>query len=213
MTQLTKYLTDQILLENSNIKNIVAIYPGRFQPMGAHHAKTYKWLSSKFKDVYVATSGKVDLPKSPFSFAEKKKIIKSHGISKVVQVKSPYKAEEILKKYDPKTTAAVFVLRKKDAGRLKSGKFFQEWKGKAEMGYKEGAYVLEAPHVSMNVSGYGEMSGTAIRKALGDTSLDNKEKLKIFKGIFGHTKNYKLVVNKLEKLNESILELCIKTNF
>ena len=213
MTQLTKYLTDQILLENSNIKNIVAIYPGRFQPMGAHHAKTYKWLSSKFKDVYVATSGKVDLPKSPFSFAEKKKIIKSHGISKVVQVKSPYKAEEILKKYDPKTTAAVFVFGKKDAGRLKSGKFFQEWKGKAEMGYKEGAYVLEAPHVSMNVSGYGEMSGTAIRKALGDTSLDNKEKLKIFKGIFGHTKNYKLVVNKLEKLNESILEFCIKTNF
>ena len=79
--------------------NIVAIYPGRFQPMGKHHAQTYRWLQSKFKDAYVATSGKVDLPKSPFSFAEKKKIINSHGIKKVVQVKNPYQAKEILKKY------------------------------------------------------------------------------------------------------------------
>ena len=212
MKQLTEYLTEQILLEDSNIKNIVAIYPGRFQPMGAHHAKTYKFLKSKFKDAYVATSGKVDLPKSPFSFAEKKKIIKSHGISKVVQVKSPYKAEEILKKYDPKTTAAVFMFGKKDAGRLK-GKFFRPWKGKAEVGYKEGAYIIEAPHVSMNVPGYGEMSGTAIRKALGDKELDKKEKLKIFKGIFGHSKNYDLIVSKLERLNESILEFCTNINF
>ena len=65
MKQLTKYLTEQILLEDSNIKTIVAIYPGRFQPMGAHHAKTFKWLQSKFKNAYVGTSGKVDLPKSP----------------------------------------------------------------------------------------------------------------------------------------------------
>ena len=41
---LVYYLADQILLEEKNIKTIVAIYPGRFQPMGAHHAKTYKWL-------------------------------------------------------------------------------------------------------------------------------------------------------------------------
>ena len=89
---LGKWLAENIIKEDSNIKNIVAIYPGRFQPMGAHHAKTYKWLTSNFKDVYVATSGDVQIPKSPFSFSEKKKIINSYGISKVVQVKSPYKA-------------------------------------------------------------------------------------------------------------------------
>ena len=206
MDSLTQHLIEGLIPENKEIKNIVAIYPGRFQPMGAHHAKTYRFLKSKFSDAYVATSGKVDLPKSPFSFAEKKKIIKSHGISKVVQVKSPYKAEEILKKYDPKTTAAVFMFGKKDAGRLK-GKFFRPWKGKAEVGYKDGAYIIEAPHVSMNVPGYGEMSGTAIRKALGDTSLEKKDKIKIFKGIFGHTKNYDLIVNKLESLKEMMEEI------
>ena len=39
---LGNYLVDKILLEETNIKTIVAIYPGRFQPMGAHHAKTFK---------------------------------------------------------------------------------------------------------------------------------------------------------------------------
>jgi len=205
---LGNWLAENIINEDSNIKDIVAIYPGRFQPMGAHHAKTFKWLQSKFKDAYVATSGKVDLPKSPFSFSEKKKIVNSYGISNVVQVKSPYKAEEILKKYNPDTTAAVFIFGAKDAGRLTSGKFFTEWKGKAEVGYREGAYILVAPHVSMNVPGYGEMSGTAIRKALGDKDIDKKQKTKIFKGIFGHTKNYNLIVNKLEKLNEVMEGFC-----
>ena len=200
---LGNWLANQILLEEKKITKVVAIYPGRFQPMGKHHAKTYNWLKSKFKDAYVATSGKVALPKSPFSFSEKKKIINSHGISNVVQVKNPYKAEEILKKYDPETTAAVFMVGKKDAQRL-GGKFFRPWKGKADVGYKEGAYTIIAPHVSMNVPGYGEMSGTAIRKALGDKDLEKKNKVKIFKGIFGHTKNYDLVVNKLESLNETM---------
>ena len=208
---LGKHLADQILKEESNIKTIVAIYPGRFQPMGKHHAKTYNWLKSQFKDAYVATSNKIALPKSPFSFNEKKKIINSHGISNVVQVKNPYKAEEILKKHDPETTAAVFMVGKKDAGRLK-GKFFQDWKGNAEVGYKDGAYLIIAPHVSMNVSGYGEMSGTAIRKALGDTELDPKEKKKVFKGIFGHTKLYDMIVKKLESLNEVMEEFCQEFN-
>ena len=204
---LGKWLAEQIITEESKIKVIIAIYPGRFQPMGKHHAKTYRWLTGQFDKAYVATSGKVSLPKSPFSFAEKKKIINSHGISNVVQVKNPYQATEILKKYDPETTAAVFMVGKKDASRL-GGKFFRPWKGKAEVGYKDGAYTIIAPHVSLSVSGYGEMSGTTIRKALGDKSLDKKHKTKLFKGVFGHTKNYNMIIKKLEALNEIVEGFC-----
>ena len=204
---LGKWLAEQIITEESKIKVIIAIYPGRFQPMGKHHAKTYRWLTGQFDKAYVATSGKVSLPKSPFSFSEKKKIINSHGISNVVQVKNPYQATEILKKYDPETTAAVFMVGKKDASRL-GGKFFRPWKGKAEVGFKDGAYTIIAPHVSLSVSGYGEMSGTTIRKALGDKSLDKKEKTKLFKGVFGHTKNYNMIVKKLEALNEIVEGFC-----
>ena len=204
MTTLGKYLAEQIISEDkSQIKTIVAIYPGRFQPMGKHHAQAYKWLKSKFKDAHVVTSDKVDLPKSPFSFNEKKKIINSHGIRNIVKVKNPYQATELLKKYDPKTTAAVFMVGEKDQQRL-GGKFFRPWKGKAEVGYKEGAYTIIAPHVSLKVPGHGEMSGTAIRTALGAKAITDKDRAQLFKHIFGHMKNYDLITKKLG-VNESIL--------
>ena len=200
---LGQWLANHIISEeHTPITTIVAIYPGRFQPMGKHHAQAFKWLKGKFKNAYVGTSDKVQLPKSPFSFNEKKKIINSYGITNVVKVKNPYKAEEILKKYDPNTTAAVFMVGEKDQQRL-GGKFFRPWKGKAEVGYKQGAYTIIAPHVSLKVPGYGEMSGTAIRAALGASGISDKDRAKLFKGIFGHMKNYALVIKKLS-LTESI---------
>ena len=206
------WVAEQVIKEQKEIKTIVAIYPGRFQPMGAHHAQAFK--SIPFKDKFIATSNKVALPKSPFNFAEKKKIISAYGLGgNLKQVKNPYKAEEILKRYDPETTAAVFVVGRKDASRLK-GKFFRPWKGKAEVGYRDGGYTFIAPHVSMNVPGHGEMSGTTLRAVLGDKSLDKKEKQEIFTSIFGRSnlRNYDWIVKKLEKLNESIFEQFIVEN-
>ena len=86
---------------DSPIKTIVAIYPGRFQPMGKHHAEVFKWLQKQFgsQHTYVATTDKVQLPKSPFNFKEKRGIILKHGIKNIVQVKNPYNPVEILKKY------------------------------------------------------------------------------------------------------------------
>ena len=56
------------ILENSNVKKVIGIYPGRFQPAGVHHYKTYKWLDGKFDKAYVATSNKTDSTKSPLNF-------------------------------------------------------------------------------------------------------------------------------------------------
>lgn len=196
------------LLEQTKVKHVVAIYPGRFQPMAKHHVKTYNWFAKQFKDVYVTTSGKVSLPASPFDFNEKKKIINSLGITKLVKVSKPYSVSEMLSKYDPETTAVVFLVGAKDENRLSHSKFFHKWNGTAELGYKEGAYVITAPHISLSVPGYGEMSSTAIRKALGDPAVEKQEKIKLFKDIFGHTKNYDLIVNKLEKLGEVMEGFC-----
>ena len=48
---------DLIAEADSPIKTIVAIYPGRFQPMGKHHAQVYDWLAGKFgkSNTYIAT--------------------------------------------------------------------------------------------------------------------------------------------------------------
>ena len=193
-------------------QRIVAIYPGRFQPAGAHHITAYKHLVSKFgaDNVYIATSG-VTGPKSPFTFTEKKKIISAAGVpaNKIVKVKDPYKATEIVSKL-PKNTAVVFAVGAKDGSRLVSGKYFEKYKPnqKKYFNYKDHGYIFILPHVSLKVGGK-EMSGTTIRAALGDKKVLKAKKLKLFQSIFGHNKQaiYKLVVDKLVRLSEERMEL------
>ena len=189
----------------------IAIYPGRFQPMGLHHFKAYQNLVKKFgvKNVYIATSG-VTGPKSPFTFAEKKKIIQAYGVpaNRIIKVKDPYKAVEITSKL-PEDTPVVFGFGAKDAGRLTSGKYFRDYKeGDDLVGYKENGYITVLPHIALKVGGK-EMSGTSIRAALGSKEMQDSEKMKVFKGIFGHSKKdiYKIVVDKLTSLREEKMAL------
>ena len=192
-----------MLLQEALNQRVIAIYPGRFQPMGKHHFTAYKHLVSKFgaKNVFVATSN-VTGDKSPFNFNEKKKIISGAGVpsKQIVNVKNPYKAEEILSKL-PDDTIAVFAVGEKDGNRLSSGKHFNNYKpGKEMVGYKEGGYIYTLPHVSLKVGGK-EMSGTTIRKALGDKKLTPKQRQKLFADITGikSPSVFKMVSNKLSE--------------
>ena len=78
---------------------IIAVYPGRFQPFHMGHQSVYKHLTEQFGSdaVSIATSDKVELPKSPFSFAEKKALMMLTGVpaSAIVQTKNPYQAQEM----------------------------------------------------------------------------------------------------------------------
>jgi hypothetical protein len=170
--------------EGDAIENVVAIYPGRFQPMGRHHAEAFRWLQSQFgeENVYIATSDKVNPPKSPLNFEEKKDAMLAHGIpeSQIVQVRNPYKAEEILSSYDPETTAVAFMVGQKDmkgdprfrVGEKKSGgaTYFQEFESNIKnlRPFSEHGYLVVAPHISLDIAGYGEMCGTTCRAALAD---------------------------------------------
>lgn len=177
------------------VKNVIAIYPGRFQPMGRHHYDAFQWLEKKFgaDKTYIATSDKVDPPKSPLNFNEKRAVANKYGITnQLIQVKNPYKAEEITSKYDPETTAVVFMVGDKDMqedARFKIGKkkdggdtYFQKYEPNKELKpYTEHGYLVVAPHVSYDIDGIGEMSGTNIRKALSNPKSTPKQ----FKDIFG----------------------------
>jgi len=176
-------------------ENLVILYPGRFQPMGQHHATTYKLLQSMFgDDTYIVTSNKVDLPKSPLNFEEKQMVINAHGIDKVIQVKNPYGAREILNKYDPETTVAVYAVGKKDMEGPKprfnfkpkkdgSPQYYQRYDeniGNLEP-YTKHAYMIVAPHVEITLPGGGEMSGTSLRTLL---ATANEETFKMAMGFF-----------------------------
>jgi len=214
------------------IKNIIAIYPGRFQPFGKHHAAAFKWLQTQFgaPNCYIATSNVVDPPKSPFSFVEKADIISHYGFNgQAVQTKNPYKAEEILSNMNPQDTAVVFLVGQKDMQddprfAMKPRKdgnpsYFQPYdKNKqALQGFDKHGYLVVAPHVSIAIPGFGEMSGTTLRQVLGDKK-PRAQKEKIFKDIFGwYDKNTaNMIFDKLEALQETkksaIAEIMKKKN-
>jgi len=182
-------------IAESNVEKIIAIYPGRFQPAGRHHRAAFEWLQTIFgeENTFVATSGKVQKPKSPFNFSEKQTILSAHGIpvQAIVETKNPYKAEEITGKYDPDKTAVVYMVGKKDmeedarfknvGGVLKSGQpsYFQDFeKNKHDLRpLRESGYIIVAPHVSLPVEGFGEMSGTVLRQALGKSDANTFKKI------------------------------------
>ena len=216
------WLAEQILSENT-IKNVIVIYPGRFQPMGQHHAAVYKKLASKFgkSNTFIATSDKVKLPKSPLNFKEKQMVMAQHGITNVVQVKNPYQSLEITSNYDPETTAGLFDVGKKDmqvvprfrVGVKKNGEpsYFQYYdKNKNNLQpYTKHGYLYVAPHVSLDVPGYGEMSGTVLRQALANASQDD------FRNIMGffNPKVYNLLRKKFSQIaNESIERFLIENS-
>jgi len=179
-----------IITEDTN-KRIIAVYPGRFQPFGNHHAKTFSWLQNQFgaDNTFIATGDKTQKGKSPFSFADKKTIISKYGIKNVIQTKQPYTPTELLSRFDPATTVVVFMVGQKDMDDdprfsmkpKKSGdpSYFQPYASNKNnlQGYDKHGYLIVAPHVSLNVPGFGEMSGTSLRNALKNSSPDTFKKI------------------------------------
>ena len=215
MTQLLRLLGENIN-EQKEIKKVVGIYGGRFQPFGPHHKKTYEWLKKQVDDVYITTSDIKRPPRHPMNFREKVRHMVKMGIPKnrIIKEKIPFVAKNVLKKYDKDTTAVIYVFGAKDAGRLSGGKYFQDYKkNKNNMnGYEDNGYVLTAPHVSVSVGGK-EVSGTVMRQLLGSPDYE-KNREKLFKKAFGYFDKgiYSMMTNKFKKLFESIDEFLIKND-
>jgi hypothetical protein len=190
------------------MKKVIGIYGGRFQPFGPHHYKTYKWLQSKVDEAYITTSNIKKPPRHPMNFKEKVRHMTKMGVKSkyIIEEKSPYVAKNLEKKYDKNTTAFVYVFGAKDAGRLGGGgKYFQDYlKNKKNLkGYGENGYYLVAPHVSISVGGK-EVSGTTMRELLGSDKFDDKQRVKLFKKMFGYYDKgvFNMMTNKFKKLFE-----------
>ena len=199
-------------LSEQTEKRTIAIYPGRFQPMGRHHFQTFQALVSQFglENTFIATSGKPG-PKSPLSFEEKKIIMMAHGIpeSQIVETRSPYQATEITGQLrSSEETSVVFAVGGKDMkesprfanldGVTKKGApaYYKTYHPDKELeGLDKHGYMMVAPHVEINVPGYGEMSGTTLRQALKGAS---PEEFETIMGWFDQ-KSYEILQGKLEE--------------
>lgn len=159
--------------------NIIVVYPGRFHPFHLGHKASYDWLTNRFGDgVYIATSNVQNATDSPFSYADKVKMISRLGIpaSHVVQTRSPYQVKEItdqLTAEEKDSTALVFAVSAKDAERFnfkpkKNGEpsYLQPLPDnlkKLKPMSRQG-YVVITPTVNFRVKGVDANSASQIRK-------------------------------------------------
>jgi len=214
MNKLVEEIIKPILEANPKIKKVVGIYGGRFQPFGPHHLKTYKWLTKQVDVAYITTSNIKKPPRHPMNFKEKVRHMSKMGVpsSKIIEEKTPYVANNVLKKFDKETTAVVYIFGQKDAGRLTGGTkksggktYYQDYKKNKKNleGYDNHGYILTAPHVSISVGGK-EVSGTSMRELLGSTKFDDSERVKLFKKMFGYYNKgvFNMMTNKFKKLFE-----------
>ena len=208
MNKLVEEIIKPILEANSNIKKVVGVYGGRFQPFGPHHYKTYKWLTKQVDEAYITTSNIKKPPRHPMNYKEKVRHMTKMGVpsNRIIVEKTPYVANNLSKKYNKDTTAFVYVFGAKDAGRLGgSGKYYKDYKKNKKNleGFEKHGYYLVAPHVSISVGGK-EVSGTSMRELLGSDKYDDKQRAKLFKKMFGYYDKgvFQMMVNKFKKLFE-----------
>jgi cytidyltransferase-like protein len=154
----------------------VVIYPGRFHPFHKGHKSVYDALVKRFgkNRVYIATSNKVDPPKSPFTFDEKRAMMALTGVdpSRVVQVKNPYQATEITDNYDPQNTIALFAVSDKDMAEDPRFSFkprkdgqpsYYQPASKDMQGFDKHGYIVTVPTLQFNVLGKPMRSASEFR--------------------------------------------------
>jgi hypothetical protein len=193
--------------------SVIVVMPGGFHPFHAGHYALYQAATRVFPkaDVYVAATN--DTSARPFPFPVKEKLAKLAGVApgRFVQVKSPFRAEEITTKYNPNKDILIFVRSEKDAtkppqagGTKKDGTpaYLQPLVGQKKLEpFSKHAYMAYLPTVEF---GPGMTSATEIRTAW--PQLNDKRKQALVMSLYPATqKNPALVQNVVKLLDTAIL--------
>lgn len=195
---------------------ILVIYPGRFQPWHKGHKAVYDYLVSTFgrDNVFIATSNKVDPPRSPFGFGEKIQFMQLTGVpmDRVVETRDPYRAIEIVENYDPTRTKLIFAVSEKDMaedprfkfGYKKDGSPTYLQKAPSDLNemqpFEKHGYVMTVPTFEFTVLGQPMRSATEVRSQF--SQANDKIQKEIIKDLFG---NYTKEVHSLmqHRISES----------
>ena len=188
------------IFEDRTNPKLLVILPGRFQPWHKGHHTVYNSLVKKYgrDQVFIATSNKVELPKSPFNFSDKTQFMSLTGVpmDRVVESKQPYKAEEITKNFDAANTRLIFAVSEKDMAedpRFKSWTkkdgtpaYFQPMPSDTSLmaTFDKHGYIMTVPTVNFTVLGQPMRSATEIRAQFANANLDTQKA--IVKDLFGN---------------------------
>jgi hypothetical protein len=190
----------------------VVIMPGGFHPYHAGHHALYQSAQRTFPDAEVYVAATNDTSSRPFPFAVKEKLAKLAGVEAghFVQVKSPFRAEEITSKFDPSRDTLIFVRSEKDAGSQPqpggvkkdgSPSYLQPLLSAKKLEpFSKHAYMAYLPTVEF---GPGMTSATQIRSAW--PGLDERRKTALVMSLYPRTQtNPKLAQTVVKLLDAAI---------
>jgi glycerol-3-phosphate cytidylyltransferase-like family protein len=163
----------------------LVIIPGGFHPFHAGHMALYNAARAAFPsaEVYVAATADTSTRKFPFEIKEKLARLSGIPAHRFIQVKNPFRAEEITQHFDPNETQLIFVRSEKDrnqepqAGGVKkdgSSSYLQPYKRNGLQPMSQHGYMAYLPVVQF---GPGMTSATEIRAKWPDMDADAKAKL------------------------------------
>lgn len=191
----------------------VVIMPGGFHPFHAGHLALYNSARRTFPDAEVFVAATNDTSARPFPFAVKEKLAKLAGVEPghFVQVKSPFRANEITSRFDPAVDQLIFVRSEKDAdqppragGVKKDGQpaYLQPLLGAKRLEpFAKHAYMAYLPTVEF---GPGLTSATEIRTAW--PQLNDQRKTALVMSLYPATqKNPKLAATVVKMLDTAMI--------
>lgn len=190
----------------------IVVMPGGFHPFHAGHAALYNSARRAFPNAEVFVAATNDTSTRPFPFAIKEKLAKLAGVEAghFVQVKSPFRADEIASKFNPEQDVLIFVRSEKDAnkppqagGVKKDGSpsYLQPLESATSLEpFARHAYMAYLPTVEF---GPGMTSATEIRGAW--PNLNEKRKTALVMSLYPATqKNPALAANVVKLLDTAM---------
>jgi hypothetical protein len=190
----------------------IVIMPGGFHPFHAGHLALYQSAQRAFPDAEVYVAATNDTSSRPFPFAVKEKLAKLAGVEAghFVQVKSPFKAEEITARFNPNKDTLIFVRSEKDSakppqpGGVKkdgSASYLQPLLDATKLEpFDQHAYMAYLPTVEF---GPGMTSATEIRTAW--PTLNDRRKTALVMSLYPRTQaNPKLAQTVVKLLDAAI---------
>jgi hypothetical protein len=172
----------------------VVIMPGGFHPFHPGHLALYQSAQQAFPDAEVYVAATNDKSDRPFDIADKQKIAYAAGVEPghFVQVKSPFRAEEIAGRYNPNQDVLIFVRSEKDAGTQPlpggvkkdgSASYLQPYDPEHVEPFARHAYMAYLPTVEFGPGAF--TSATQIRTAW--PTLTDRRKLALVMSLYPST--------------------------
>jgi nicotinamide mononucleotide adenylyltransferase len=190
----------------------VVIMPGGFHPFHAGHAELYQSAKRAFPDAEVFVAATNDTSSRPFPFAVKEKLARLAGVEPghFVQVKSPFRADEITAQFDPAADTLIFVRSEKDKGNPPipggvkkdgSSAYLQPLMGAKRLEpFARHAYMAYLPTVEF---GPGMISATEIRTAW--PQLNEKRKTALVMSLYPATQSNPALANNVVKMLDTAI--------